>query len=77
MLLASSDRADLNSEVHWFLHLKPKIIKGPFVYRRGDAATYRQFLRCGTEESGAVGIIKHFIKLMLITYSSLEKSMRL
>lgn len=77
VLSASSDGADLNSEVKRFLHLRPKREKGHFVYGRGDADICGQFLRRGTEESGAVGMIQHFIESMLTTRSSLEKSTRL
>lgn len=77
VLSASSDGADIKLEVKRFLHLKPKRKQGPFVYGRGDADTCGQFLRCGTEESDAVGMIKHFIEPILINRSSLEKSRRL
>ncbi|CAG8084146.1 unnamed protein product [Penicillium nalgiovense] len=50
---ASSDGADINSEVKRSLHLWPKIEKAPLVYGRGDADTCARFLRRGTEESDA------------------------
>lgn len=77
VLSAASDGADINSEVKRFLHLKPKREQGPFVYGRGDAEICGQFLRCGTEESDAVGIKEHFIEPILTNHSSLVKSRRL
>ncbi|KAJ6136801.1 hypothetical protein N7497_012354 [Penicillium chrysogenum] len=50
---ASSDGADINSEVKRSLHLWPKIEKAPLFYGRGDADTCARFLRRGTEESDA------------------------
>jgi hypothetical protein len=55
---ASSDGADINSEVRRSLHLWPKIVKDPFIYGRGDAGTCGRFLRCGAEEGDAVGLPK-------------------
>lgn len=77
VLSTTSNGADINSEVKRFLHLKPKREQGPFVYGRGDADTCGQFLRCGTEESDAVGIGKYFIEPILTHRSSLVKSRRL
>lgn len=58
---ASSDGADINSEVKRSLHIWPKIEKHPLVYGRGDADTCARFLRCGTEESDAVGLPKSIL----------------
>lgn len=73
---ASSDGADLNSEVRRSLDRRPKIEKGNFVYGRGDADICGQFLRCGAEEGNAVSLLKQYIKSKLINYSFLEKSTR-
>ncbi|CDM32957.1 unnamed protein product [Penicillium roqueforti FM164] len=58
---ASSNGADINSEVKRSLHLWPKIEKAPLVYGRGDTDTYTRFLQRGTEESDVVGLPKSIL----------------
>lgn len=55
MFLTSSNTADIKPEVKRSLYLRPNLEKGPVVYGRGDAESYRRFLRCGVAESKAVG----------------------
>lgn len=58
---ASSNRADINSEVKRSLHLQLKVEKAPLVYGRGDADIYTRFLRYRTKESDVVGLLKSIL----------------